>query len=113
MKDIFNGFEDYKTKIEGKSKNTINQYIYRIQDFLEYNNIETKEDLISIKAKNVKMWLSSLADKGNSERSRNIKLTAIKELYKYLKEELKEKIDEDILRIPFAKVPKRESKYLV
>ena len=112
MKDIFNGFEDYKTKIEGKSKNTINQYIYRIQDFLKYNNIETKEDLISIKAKNVKMWLSSLADKGNSERSRNIKLTAIKELYKYLKEELKEKIDEDILRIPFAKVPKRESKYL-
>ena len=112
MEEIFNGFRDYKIKIEGKSKNSVDQYVYRIQSFLEYNNIKTKEDLISMKSSNVKNWLSSLADNGNSERSRNTKLTAVKEIYKYLREELKEQIDEDILRIPFAKVPKRESKFL-
>lgn len=112
MEELFRGFKDYKTKIEGKSQNSIDQYVYRIQSFLEYNNIKTKEDLISMKSSNVKNWLSSLADNGNSERSRNTKLTAVKEVYKYLKDELKEQIDEDILRIPFAKVPKRESKYL-
>lgn len=112
MEELFKGFKDYKTKIEGKSQNSIDQYVYRIQSFLEYNNIKTKEDLISMKSSNVKSWLSSLADNGNSERSRNTKLTAVKEVYKYLKEELKEQIDEDILRIPFAKVPKRESKFL-
>ena len=112
MERFLKQFKDYKMKIEGKSDNTTNQYIYRIQSFLEYNNIKTKEDLISMKANNIKEWLSFLADNGNSERSRNTRLTAIKEVYKYLKEELKEQIDEDILRIPFAKVPKRESKYL-
>lgn len=112
MKDFLKGFKNYKMKIEGKSENTTNQYLYRIQSFLEYNNIKTKEDLLSMKANNVKEWLSSLADNGNSERSRNTRLTALKEVYKYASEELKENIDNDILRIPFAKVPKRESKYL-
>lgn len=112
MEDLFKGFKDYKIKIEGKSENSIDQYIYRIQSFLEYNNIKTTDELLSMKASNVKEWLYSLVDNGNSERSRNTRLTAIKEIYKYLKEEKKEQIDEDILRIPFAKVPKRESKYL-
>jgi len=112
MEDLFKGFKDYKMKIEGKSENSIDQYIYRIQSFLEYNNIKTTDELLSMKASNVKEWLYSLVDNGNSERSRNTRLTAIKEIYKYLKEEKKEQIDEDILRIPFAKVPKRESKYL-
>ena len=63
-------------------------------------------------SQNVKNWLSDLADKGNKERSRNTKLTAVKEVYKFLKDEFKDQIDEDILRIPFAKVPKREAKCL-
>ena len=68
MENFFKDFKNYKMKIEGKSENTTNQYIYRIQSFLEYNNIKTKEDLLSMKANNVKEWLSSLADNGNSER---------------------------------------------
>lgn len=112
MENFYKDFKNYKIKIEGKSENSIDQYIYRIQSFLEYNNIKTIDELLSMKASNVKEWLYSLVDNGNSERSRNTRLTAIKEIYKYLKEEKKEQIDEDILRIPFAKVPKRESKYL-
>ena len=112
LEQVFKSYRDYKTKIEGKSKNSIDQYLYRIQSFLDYNNIKTKEDLLKMNSQNVKNWLSDLADKGNKERSRNTKLTAIKEIYKFLKDEFKDQIDEDILRIPFAKVPKREAKYL-
>ena len=112
LEQVFKSYRDYKTKIEGKSKNSIDQYLYRIQSFLDYNSIKTKEDLLKMSSQNVKNWLSYLADKGNKERSRNTKLTAVKEVYKFLKDEFKDQIDEDILRIPFAKVPKREAKCL-
>ena len=36
MEKFFKDFKNYKMKIEGKSENTTNQYIYRIQSFLEY-----------------------------------------------------------------------------
>ena len=55
-------------------------YVYRYTWLIENVN-----DLLSMKASNVKMWLSFLADKGNSERSRNTRLTSVKEIYKYLK----------------------------
>ena len=45
LEQVFKSYRDYKTKIEGKSKNSIDQYLYRIQSFLDYNNIKTKEDL--------------------------------------------------------------------
>lgn len=112
LEEFYKIFSDYKMKIEGKSKNTTNQYIYRIKDFVDFNNIETLQDFIDIKSENVKKWLSHLADEGNSERTRNLKLTAIKEIYKYAYEECKFKTDKDILRIPFAKVPKRDVKFL-
>lgn len=112
LEQLYKSYKDYKCKIEGKSENSVNQYIYRIQDFIKYNNIKNVDDLISMTSNNVKLWLSSLADNGNAERSRNTKLTAVKEIYKYLDEDLKMEVDTDIQRIPFAKVPKRESKCL-
>ena len=43
LEQVFKSYRDYKTKIEGKSKNSIDQYLYRIQSFLDYNNIKTKD----------------------------------------------------------------------
>lgn len=112
IQELFDKWKDYKTKIEGKSEDSINQYIYRLQQFNNDLSITTKEDLVEKTCEDIKKWLMELANSGNSERTRNTKLTAIKEIYKYLAEELDEKIDYKILRIPFAKVPKREVKYI-
>lgn len=112
LDELFKEYKDYKTKIEGKSVESVEQYIYRLDSFIENNNLKTKEDLINLKVNDIKKWVSFLADNGNSERTRNAKLTAVKEVYNYLKIQDKEIIDEDILHIPFAKVPKREVKYV-
>ena len=112
IQELFDKWKDYKTKIEGKSEKSIDQYIYRLQQFNTELSINTKEDLVAKNCEDIKNWLMTLANNGNSERTRNTKLTAIKEIYKYLAEELDEKIDYKILNIPFAKVPKREVKYI-
>lgn len=112
MKKALNRFKDHKIKVEGKLEKSVSQYLYRFEAFAEYMNIESYEDLVNIKANDVKKWLSDLADKGNGARTRNIKLTAIKEIYNYLMKEEKQIIDNDILEIKFAKVPKREINYI-
>lgn len=112
IQELFDKWKDYKTKIEGKSEKSIDQYIYRLQQFNTELSINTKEDLVAKNCEDIKNWLMTLANNGNSERTRNTKLTAVKEIYKYLAEELDEKIDYKILNIPFAKVPKREVKYI-
>ena len=40
LEQLYKSYKDYKCKIEGKSENSVNQYIYRIQDFIKYNNIK-------------------------------------------------------------------------
>jgi len=112
MEEVLKRFKNHKIKVEGKLEKSVYQYLYRFRAFAEYMNIKEYEDLINIKANDIKKWLSHLADEGNSARTRNIKLTAIKEIYNYLMKEEKQKIDEDILEIKFAKVPKREINYI-
>ena len=48
LEQLYKSYKDYKCKIEGKSENSVNQYIYRIQDFIKYNNIKNVDDLISM-----------------------------------------------------------------
>lgn len=112
LEEFYSKFINYKTQIEGISENSAKQYIYRLKDFVDSNNIKNFEELQNSSVDMVKNWLFLLSQKGNKSRSRNIRLTALKEVFKFIKEELKLDIDDDILRIPFAKVPKRESKYL-
>jgi site-specific recombinase XerD len=112
MNDLFKRFIAYKTNVEGKSENSINQYIYRLTEFFNQFEINTVDKSISTTVDTVKQWLILLANKNNSPSTRNAKLTAVKEFYKFLKENEKINIDTDILTLKFAKVPKREAKFM-
>ena len=108
---LLKDFKNYKINIEGKTSSTVDWYIQKINSFCDDMKISTYEQLISTSADCVQDWLSILADNGNGETTRNNKLSAIKELFKSLRKQRKEKIDIDILDIPNAKAPYKETKY--
>lgn len=112
MDNILERFKTYKVDIEGKSVSSINQYIYRMKGFIEYYNIDNEDKFLGLTAEDIKSWISYLVTLGNDIPTRNAKLVAVKEIYKYLFEEEDKNIDIKILKIKSAKVPKRESKYL-
>ena len=112
MIKLLERFRTYKVGIEGKSESSIDQYIYRVKEFLTFHNIETDEALLSITRDMVKNWLLDLEKKGNSQSTRNAKLTAIQEIYRFFKEQEKLNIDIDILLLKKAKVPKKEMRFL-
>ncbi len=112
MHDLLERYKTYKVEIEGKSESSIDQYIYRLKTFIEHYNIKSEKDFLDITSDKVKAWLSYLASCGNDIATRNAKLVAIKEVYKFLFEQEDKQIDNKILRIKSGKVPQRESKYL-
>ena len=112
LKEVLERYKIYKIDIEGKSESSIDQYIYRLKGFIECYNIETEKDFLSITVDNVKNWLSNLANNGNDIPTRNAKLVAIREVYKFLFEEEDKVVDTKILKLKSAKAPQKESKYL-
>lgn len=113
MEKIFERFTTYKIDVEGRNERSVNQYIRFTKEFCKDMGITDSETFINTKAQVVRDWLSKLAsEKENSPSSRNNKLTAIKEVFKFLSEQEHSNIDSDILKIKFAKVPQRESIYL-
>jgi len=112
MINLLEKYKQYKVGIEGKNPKSIDDYIYRIQDFFDMFNITNDENLINITAEDVQEWLLKLSNKGNSAQTRNAKLTAIKSIIKFLKDYKQFKIDENILKIKNAKVPKKEMRFL-
>lgn len=110
--DIFSRFKTYKVDIEGRSEKSIDLYITTIKDFCSKMNITSFDEFVGVKAQQIRDWLSIMANQyGNGESTRNSKLSAIKEIYKFLDYQEHINIDRDISRMAFAKVPHRESRY--
>lgn len=111
IESLFNRFKTYKVDIEGKNGSTMDYYIVIIKDFLNTKNIKTKEQLINVKERDIRDWLSILAnEKNNSAATRNKKLVAVKVFFKYLELQEKEEIDRSIDLMVYAKAPKKETK---
>lgn len=112
IEDVLKEYARYKINVEGKSQKTISDYSKRLDKFISHFDINIVEDLTNKSRKDIQDFLIYLAENGAVESTRNAYLTAIKELYKYINNELNKEIDTKILGIPMAKVPKRESKYI-
>ena len=112
LESLFNDFCIYKIDIEGKNQSSIDSYMRILRDFCVDMEIETYEDLINIKAQDIKNWLINLANKNNIETTRNNKLSVVKQIFLFLENEKKENIDVNIRNIKYAKTPYKESKYV-
>lgn len=112
LENLFNDFCTYKIDIEGKNQSSIDSYMRILRDFCIDMEIETYEDLINIKAQDIKNWLINLANKNNIETTRNNKLSVVKQIFLFLENEKKENIDVNIRNIKYAKTPYKESKYV-
>lgn len=112
MESFYTRFRTYKIDIEGRAERSTEQYIRMTKSFCKDMEINDFNTFVEIKAKTIRDWLSKLAQEdGNCASSRNNKLTALKEMYKYLEEQEHFDVDRDISRISFAKVPKKERRY--
>lgn len=110
--DLLKEFRIYKVNIEGRNNNSIDRYESHIKDFCKDMNITNYETFINIKSQVIKDWIILQAEKGNNERTRNNKLSAIKEIYKYLECEKDILVDRNIKHIPLAKIKRKETKYV-
>ena len=105
-------FKTYKIDVEGKAEDSIDLYIKNIKKFCEDMNINDYEELISTKAQTIKDWLSILAEKKNTATTRNNKLSAIKQIFRFLEDEKEVIVDRKIDKIKYAKTKQKETKYL-
>lgn len=109
---LIKDFSIHKINIDGRSKKSIDIYIKNFHEFCEDMNINTYEQLLSVNAQTIKDWLVGLAEKGNSNSTRNNKLSAIKQIFLFLENEKEELVDRKISRLNYAKTPYKESKYI-
>ena len=113
MNEVFERFKKFKMCVEGRSQNTLSMYYDRIKEFCNDLNLSNEEEILGVKATDISQWLIKLAnERENGERTRNIKLSTIKEFYRYLREEEEKNVDYKILKMHFAKIPQKESKYI-
>lgn len=112
MKKLYEDFIEYKMDIEGRSAKSLTDYVDIVKQFCKDMKIKNYEDFINVKAQDIKNWLSSLVEKGNSPVTRNKKLTSIKQIFVYLEEEKMVEVDRNIFKIKYAKSPTKETKYL-
>lgn len=112
LEKLLEDFKVYKVDIEGKAESSVDLYQKHIREFLTDMNITTFEQLSETKAQVIKEWLVDLAERGNSAATRNNKLSAVKQIFIYLDNELDIVVDRKIDRIPIAKVIQKESNYI-
>jgi len=93
--------EDFKIELTllGYSRHTISNYSYTIKNFLSYIDLEDETSVSNIRERDVKRFLVHLQNKGDSKKTLNRHLNAIKIFLKYNKV----KIGEDI---KLSKVPR-------
>lgn len=68
----------------GYSKHTLNSYQASLDEVCEYLTLQQYQTWSSVEAKSLKNWLASLRKKQLKPRSIQLKLSALKGLYKYL-----------------------------
>ncbi len=105
-REYIKDFIEYKNNITGCSSNTLETYEKNINNLHSFIN----KDLEKATQSDVIRWLSNLKENKLSNRSRNLMLTSVKQIFLYLKNIRKIDIDEDILNIEKSKVAKKEKK---
>lgn len=109
---LLDDFTRYKIKIEGRTESSANIYYKHIKEFCETMGVYDLDTFVNVKAQTIKDWLIKLDEKKNTEATRNNKLSAIKQIFLYLEEELDLDVDRKISRIKYAKAPIKKSRYV-
>ena len=88
MKDLkvyVNEFMEYKLSEGRNIEKTIGRYIVYINEAFEYLNINTLDDLNSIKYPTIKMnWVNKKIEEGLSNASLNLRITSIQSFAKFM-----------------------------
>lgn len=112
LEKLLLNFSTYKIEVEGRAFSSISSYKKSFNEFCKDMNINTYEQLINVKSQTVNDWLIILSEKNNSASTRNNKLSALKQIFCYLENELEEDIDRKIIKLNYAKTTHKESKYV-
>ena len=88
MKDLkvyVNEFMEYKLSEGRDAEKTIGRYIVYINEAFEYLNINTLDDLNSIKYPTIKMnWVNKKIEEGLSNSSMNLRITSIQSFMRFM-----------------------------
>ena len=88
MKDLkvyVNEFMEYKLSEGRDAEKTIGRYIVYINEAFEYLNINTLDDLNSIKYPTIKMnWVNKKIEEGLSNASMNLRITSVQSFAKFM-----------------------------
>lgn len=69
------------------SKHTCVAYKKDLDGFLSSMLIETMEDLVSVKHSTVRSWMQELSEEGNSNKTINRKISALRSFFKWLRKQ--------------------------
>lgn len=69
------------------SKHTCVAYKKDLDGFLTSMLIETMEDLVSVKHSSVRSWMQELSEEGNSNKTINRKISALRSFFKWLRKQ--------------------------
>lgn len=69
------------------SKHTCVAYKKDLDGFLSSMLIETMEDLVSVKHSSVRSWMQELSEEGNSNKTINRKISALRSFFKWLRKQ--------------------------
>lgn len=106
---LLEDYGDYLVHFRGFTEITKKDYYWIISSFLRKNNISTLEEVIAIKTKDLKEYVTT---KNYAEETINMYIKAFKSLMKYLKEEKKYDVDAEFEALRTAKVHKKEAFFL-
>lgn len=111
---ILDEFKSYKCEIEGNKENSIDQYIIVIKKFFDYFKVDYKDinKITEINSNDIKQWLMTLNQSGNSAKTRNHRLAVIKEFYRFLQVEKDLIVDPKINFMRYSKTPHKEKLFL-
>ena len=88
MKDLnnfINEFVEYKLSEGRNAEKTIGRYIHYIKEAFEYLNINTLDDLNSIKYPTIKInWVNKKIEEGLSNASMNLRITSVQSFAKFM-----------------------------
>lgn len=109
---ILKDFYKYKKDIVGVADNYKFYSVTRLRPFFDYYNIHDLNSLLKLTTKDVINFLSHQAEIGNCSNSRNLKLGAIQEVFKYYRDIEKTEVDNGIMEIKPGKVRQKVMHYL-
>lgn len=80
---MLDNFESYLLKEKRSSVHTVSAYRNDVSAFLEFSNVDSENDFDELNYNVVRAWMVQLIDVGNSNRSVNRKLSALRTFFKW------------------------------